>query len=131
MHEVQAITLEQDCFGCSSGSRFHLQSDGQVVFTIVGKARHGSTDQISQARLAAGDFEGLRRLLQEQDFFKLPERVEEDELQDGAWIQLTVSGPAVDKQVWRRSEQAPAALQKIVAELDRLKAELKLQPLAR
>ncbi|RQO59859.1 hypothetical protein DBR47_10840 [Paucibacter sp. KBW04] len=129
--QIQTITLERDCFGCSAGSRLQLQSDGQVSFTLTGKARHGTVDQISQGRLAAGDFERLCRLLQAQGFFELPERIEDGDTQDGAWTLISVSGPSLDKQVWRRSEKVPAALQEIEAALDALKAELALQPPSR
>lgn len=126
--QIQSITLERDCFGCSRGSRLQLQSDGLLTLTLSGKARHGTVDQVSQGRLAAGDFERLCRLLQEQGFFALPERIADADLQDGAWTLITVSGPNLDKQVFRRSEQAPAALQKIEAALDELQAKLPAQP---
>ena len=127
---ITSITLERDCFGCTSGTRLQLQGEGLATFTITGKARHGTVDQISQGPLTRADFEALSRLLEEQGFFALPERIEDPKLQDGAWTQISVAGPALEKQVFRRSASTPAGLQKIEAALDALKATLQLRTAA-
>lgn len=125
---ITAITLERDCSGCPSGSRIELHRDGRAVATVTGKARRGTQDEVSQARLAPGDFDPLARAVVAAGFFGMPDTFEEPGLQDGAWATLTVARGAASKQVFRREEAGPPALKALEAAVLALQARLAFAP---
>ncbi len=128
---VTAITLERDCSGCATGSRVELRRDGSVVATVTGKARLGTQDQVSRARLAAADFDALARAVVAAGFFGMRDTFEEPGLQDGAWSNLGVARGAAVKQVFRRDEAGPAKLKSLEAAVLALQARLVFVPDAR
>lgn len=128
---ITAITLERDCSGCATGSRLELRRDGSAVATVTGKARLGTQDQVSRARLAPADFPALARTVVAAGFFAMPETFEEPGLQDGAWATLVVARGAAVKQVFRRDEAGPAALKSLEAAVVALQARLVFVPDAR
>lgn len=125
---IGAITLERDCSGCPTGSRLELRRDGSVVATVTGKARRGTQDQVSRARLAPGDFDTLVRAVLDAGFFAMDDTYHEPELQDGAWAMLTVTRGAVTKQVFRREDAGPPALKALESALLALQARLVFVP---
>ncbi len=128
---ITAITHERDCAGCPSGSRLHLQRDGSVVATVTGKARRGTQDRVSRARLAPGDFDTLARAIVAAGFFSLAETYEEAGLQDGTWATLTVNRGTTTKQVFRREDAGPPSLKALEAAVAALQARLVFVPDAR
>lgn len=128
---ITAITLERDCSGCPSGSRLDLRRDGSAVATVTGKARRGTQDQVSRARLAPAEFDTLARAIVAAGFFGLAETYEEPGLQDGAWATLGVTRGATLKQVFRREDAGPPALKSLEAALIALQARLVFVPDAR
>ncbi len=128
---ITAITLERDCSGCATGSRVELRRDGGAVVTVTGKARLGTQDQVSRARLTPADFDALARSVTAAGFFGMPATFEEPGLQDGAWANLGVARGAVVKQVFRRDAAGPAALKSLEAAVLALQARLVFVPDAR
>ncbi len=128
---IDAITLERDCPGCPTGLRLELRRDGSAVATVTGKARLGTQDQVSRARLAPGDFEALARAVVAAGFFGLAESFEEPGLKDGAWSTLTVTRATAAKQVFRRDEAGPAALKALEASMLALQSGRAFVPDAR
>lgn len=125
---ITVITLERDCSGCPSGSRIELRREGSAVATATGKARRGTHDRVSRARIPPGDFDTLARAVLAAGFFAMAETYEEPGLQDGAWATLGVTRGTVHKQVFRREDAGPPALQALEAAVTALQARLVFVP---
>ncbi|MDO9072310.1 MAG: hypothetical protein Q7U73_03515 [Rubrivivax sp.] len=125
---ITSLTLERDCSGCLTGSRLELRRDGTVVAVVTGKARRGTQDQVSRARLAPGDFDTLARAVLDAGFFTMAETYEEPGLQDGAWATLVVTRGTVPKQVFRREDAGPPALKALEVAIVTLQARLVFVP---
>ncbi len=126
-HGVTEISLERDCFGCAKASSVLLRSDGSAVVTQVGKARHGSADEVREGRLGAGEFDTLARLLVQRGFFQLADRYGDPELQDGAWTTVRVTRGSQKKEVFVREDAAPPELRAVETAIDDL--SLRIRPL--
>jgi hypothetical protein len=123
-----SLTLERDCFGCATGQRLQVRSDGTVVFSELGKARLGTQDRSRTAQLPAAQVQQLARLLDAEGFGTLQPEYQLADTQDGAWATLEVvyreSGEGRAEQrhsVFAREEAAPPQLQRIWAALEALR----------
>lgn len=125
---ITALTLERDCSGCPTGARLEVRRDGSVVATVTGKARRGTQDQASRARLPPGEFDTLAQAVLGAGFFTMAETYEEPGLQDGAWVTLGVMRGTVLKQVFRREDAGPPPLKALEAALIALQARLVFVP---
>ncbi|MCV2419654.1 hypothetical protein [Paucibacter sp. DJ2R-2] len=125
---IQVVTVERDCFGCANSSRLSLHRNGTAFLTLSGKARHGTQDQRSRARLALPDFEALAALLQAQGFFAMAESYDDPEMRDGAWVNWQVERDGEVKQVFRRGGCGPEALAVLDAAVADLQARLRFNP---
>jgi hypothetical protein len=123
---ITEIALENDCFGCATGSLLVLRSDGSATFTRTGKARHGTVDQVSQGRVARADFEQLARLIETRGVWTMKESHENPAVTDGAWTTLRVNRGAQRKEIFSREDAAPADLKAVHDAIEALKARLGL-----
>ena len=119
-HGVTEISLKRDCFGCAKASSVLLRSDGSVVVTQVGKARHGSIDQVREGRVSAAEFDTLARLLLQRGFFQMQARYGDPELQDGAWMTVRATRHSQQKEVFVREDGAPPELGAVETAIDAL-----------
>jgi hypothetical protein len=117
-HGISEVTLERDCFGCASATRIELRSDGTARFTQVGKARHGTEDQVLQGRISRPDFDMLAALLLQRGFFQMSERYDPTGLADGAWLLLRATRAGQSKEVFAREDAAPPDLRAIETAID-------------
>ncbi len=125
---ITVISMEKDCFGCSRGERWVLRRDGLVSFTVTGKARHQTQDEISVGAVSSEDFEALARLTLGQGFFAMQDVYEDPQTRDGTWVQMTVElKDGASKQVFRRDAQGPAELKLIEAALQDLLGRITLK----
>lgn len=128
MSGISEISIERDCFGCASGSLLVLRSDGTATLTLVGKARHGTSDSTSRGTLRREDFDALARLAQSKGFFEMQDSYEDPQAQDGAWVTLRVVGSNRDKRVTRRDAAGPEALKQLEAAIATLQARVGFIP---
>ncbi len=124
-HGVTEIAIERDCYGCDNAGRWLLRSDGSVVFTQVGKARHGTVDQVRRGRVEPAEFDALARLIVQRGFFQLQDRYEEPGLQDGAWTTVRAARGLQEKEVFVREDAAPPDLQAVQAAIDGLTSRVR------
>jgi hypothetical protein len=125
---ISAITLERDCNGCRTGSRLELQRSGEAVLTLTGKARLGTQDRVSRARITPADFAALANAAVAAGFFAMAETYEAEGLQDGPWAMLGLQRGSVVKQVFRRDEAGPPALRALEAAVLQLQSRLVFVP---
>lgn len=125
---ITAITLERNCFGCTSGSVLTLHRDGRATYTVTGNARSGTTDKTSTGTIAPDEFERLARLAISSDFFALNEHYEDAQTRDGAWVTTTVARDGKDKQVFRREDAGPPALGAFETGIDAARARIRFNP---
>ncbi len=120
------IALENDCFGCATGSLLVLRSDGTATFTQTGKARHGTVDQVSQGRVPRADFEQLARLINTGAVWAMKETYEDPAVSDGAWATLRISRGAQRKEIFSREDAAPTELKAVHSAIEALRLRLGL-----
>jgi hypothetical protein len=128
-HPVTRITIEHGCFGCATGSELVLRDDGTATETIVGNARHGTTDRVSTGAVARKDLDRLSALLEDKRFFALDDEYADPDTADGAWTTITVVRGSEEKKVTRRGVPGPPALQAIESALRSLRERLVLSPI--
>lgn len=128
---ITEIALERDCAGCPTGSTLVLRRDGTAVYTVTGKARLGTEDQVSRGQFAAKDFDRLARLAETQGFFTLDELYEDGQNQDGAWATTRITRDGRDKSVFRRDAAGPPALLAVEKAIDALRAGIRFVPESR
>ncbi|MCV2370520.1 hypothetical protein [Roseateles oligotrophus] len=123
--EIIAISMEKDCFGCSTGERLHLRRDGLASLALTGKARHRTQDETSLGAIGSDDFEALARLTLAQGFFAMQDSYEDPQIRDGAWtlIKVECSG-GTSKQVFRREREGPTALNVIESAMAELRGRI-------
>lgn len=136
--EITSITLERDCSGCPTGSVLVLGRDGEARRVLTGKARLGTDDQRFRATLRREDFDALARQALAAGFFTMAGNHEEPGLQDGPWSMLVIARTARGadatakaeevKQVFRRGEAGPPALQALEAAVEALTLRLQFAP---
>lgn len=126
-HGVTEIAIERDCFGCDTAGTLRLRSDGSAELTVVGKARHGTRDEVRQGWIDATDFDDLATLLVERGFFDLKDRYEDPELQDGAWTTVRAVRAGQAKEVFVREDAAPPALKAVEAAIDQRRSRIRPQ----
>jgi hypothetical protein len=127
-HGISEIALERDCFGCPKGVTLLLRSDGTTLYTQVGKARHGTRDEVRQGRVSVGEFDALARLLVQRGFFQMKDRYEDPELQDGAWATLRATRGQQQKEVFVRDDAAPPEWRAVEAAIDVLSSRIRPVP---
>lgn len=128
---ISVITVEKQCFGCANGERLELGRDGRARLTKIGHARLGTVDQVSEGPLQREEFERLARAVLAAGYFSFAERYEDEGLQDGAWVLLTVVRGGASRQVFRRENAGPQALADLLVTLDAARARIHFIPLAR
>lgn len=128
---ITEISLERDCAGCATGSTLVLRRDGTAVYTVTGKARLGTEDQVARGRVAAKDFDRLAQLAVAQGFFALDDHYEDGQNQDGAWITTGITRGGQDKRVFRRDVAGPAALLAVEKAIEALRARIQFIPESR
>ena len=126
--EVTEITLERNCFGCSSGSRLVLRDDGSATYTVSGNARMGTNDAVTRGSVGRDAFDRLARLALAGGFFQMADNYGDEQTADGAWSSVRIVRGAVHKQVFRRGDAGPSALVDFEAALDALKARTAFAP---
>ncbi|WP_310387075.1 hypothetical protein [Roseateles sp.] len=123
--DISLISLETDCFGCSTGERLVLRRDGQASLIVTGKARHRTQDQVSVGWVGGDDFEALARLTLAQGFMALQDVYDDPQTRDGAWIIISIEhSGGKTRQVFRREGAGPAALDVIEAALQDLRGRI-------
>lgn len=121
--DIDQIALEKGCFGCASGLRLVLRRDGSAIRTLTGQARHGTSDQRFQASIEPVAFEALARQAVASGLEGWADSYQDPQLQDGAWVQLSVSRGARVKQVFQRNGAGPAGLTALVQAIDTWQAQ--------
>lgn len=125
---ITVITLERNCFGCTTGSLLVLRSDGTASYTVTGNARHGTQDKSARGSIRKQDFDALARFAASQGFFAMADSYEDPEVQDGAWTTTSIARGEQDKRVFRRNDTGPAELKAIEAAIETLRTKLSLVP---
>ncbi|MCV2353421.1 hypothetical protein LNV09_04525 [Paucibacter sp. B2R-40] len=123
--EIIQISLEKDCFGCSSGERLVLRRDGLASLTSTGKARHQTEDVSRHGSVSEADFDALVRLTLAQGFLAMQAVYEDPQIRDGAWAVISIEwrGGAT-RQVFRRESQGPEAFNVIESAMQAARARI-------
>lgn len=124
-HGITEIAIERDCFGCDNAGALRLRSDGSALLTRVGKARHGTQDEVREGRISPAEFDGLARLLLQRGFFELKDRYEDPDLQDGAWTTVHAVRGTQRKAVFVREDAAPPELKAVENAIDALRSRIR------
>jgi hypothetical protein len=122
---ITEISVERNCFGCPTGSLLVLRRDGTATYTVTGDERHGTTNQVTQGKVARKDFDRLARLATTNGFFKLAEEYGDPEQRDGPWTALTVVRGRESKKVTSREQAGPKCLQEMIKAVDEIGASIR------
>jgi len=125
---VTEITLERDCFGCSTGSILVLRRDGTATDTVTGKARAGTQNHVSRGKIRSVDFEKLARLMVSEGFFAFKDEYENPELRDGAWTTIGAVRDGQEKKIFRREHEGPGGLDGIEKAIDAVRTQITFIP---
>jgi hypothetical protein len=132
--QITQITLERNCFGCTTGSMLLLRRDGTALLTMTGNARSGTTDRTQRGNVRLADFEALARRAVDSGYLAFDASYQDPALQDGPWAATTVrrDGPdgSQEKRVFRRDEAGPTALREFEAAIDGVMARIRFLPAA-
>lgn len=125
---ITEIALEQDCFGCATGSVLVLRRAGTATLTLAGKARHATVDRVSTGSILTKDFEKLADLLVSKGFFTLQDEYSDPGTADGEWTTIRAVRDGKTKRVTQRTQGGPPGLQAIAQALQAVRAGLTLSP---
>lgn len=127
-HGITEISIEHDCFGCTSGRLLVLRSDGTAVSTQEGKARMGTQDEVTRGSISRADFDALAQQLTARGFFLMDPVYESPALQDGAWMIVRATRGQTQTEVFARDDAAPPDLRAVEAAIDAAKRQISFKP---
>lgn len=107
---LQEIVWERDCSGCPEGLRLRFGRDGRALLTVTGKARFGTASREQPVALAPADFARLAAELAQAGLFGLAARHEPADVADGRWTRWQATCTAATREVFRREDAGPPAL---------------------
>jgi hypothetical protein len=125
---ITEIALENDCFGCPTGTLLVLRREGTATLSLTGKARHGTVDRVSTGSIPRKDFEKLADLLVSKGFFALDDEYSDPRTADGEWTRIRAVRDGQTKSVTKRTHPGPPGLQAIEQALQAVRAGLTFAP---